>query len=158
MQPCCSRQGPPWKASTEASQASEMIRSQSTPAADKKSHLIFTLHTPDLLLHAIHVLTFMSESDESNELLPKKLLRGPRDILPSLVFPMHRGDTFAYLSTASSSKKFNQECYRSSSEAALNGPSCGNVAHHYDQHRSQWGGPGNKSVLMTQAVSLWTFA
>lgn len=154
MRPCCSQQGLPWKASTEESQASEMIHSQSTPAADKKSHLICTLHTPDLLLHGAHVLTFMSESDESNKLLPKKMFRGPCDILPSLINPMHRGDTFAYLSTTSSSKKFNHECYHSSREAALNGPSCGNVVHHYDQHRWQWGGPGNKSVLMTQAVSL----
>lgn len=152
MQPCCSQQALPWKASTEESQASEVILSQSTPAADKKSHLIFTLHTPDLLLHGAHVLTFMSESDESNKLLPKKMFRGLCDILPSLTNPMHRGDTFAYLFTTSSSKKFNPECYHSSSEAALNGPSCGNVAHHYDQH--MWGGPGNKSVPMTQAVSL----
>lgn len=96
MQPCCSQQG---RESREESQASEMIRSQSTPAADKKSHLIFTLHTPDLLLHGVHVLTFMSESDESNKLLPKKMFHGPCDILPSLINPMHRGDTFAYLST-----------------------------------------------------------
>lgn len=30
---------------------------QSTPVADTKSHLIFTLHTLDLLLHGVHVRT-----------------------------------------------------------------------------------------------------
>lgn len=156
MHPCGSQQGLPWKISTGESQTSEMIPLQSTPVADKKSHMIFTLHTLDLLLHSVHVLTFRSESDESNELLTKKMFRVPCDILPSLINPMN---TFAYLSAAPSSKKFSHECDHSCSEAALSGQSCGNVAHHYDQHRSQRVGTRNQICSNEPgSINVWTFA
>lgn len=57
MRPCCSYRGLPSKLSTEPRQATKMNHPQSSPAADKKSHLTFAVRTPALLSHCAHVHT-----------------------------------------------------------------------------------------------------
>lgn len=99
MKLCCSRQGIPWKTSKrEESQASEMIhRALQWQIRKAIWFSLSTLRTCSYTAFTFaQALTFMSESDEINELLTKKMLRVLGDILLSLINPMHREETFAF--------------------------------------------------------------